>query len=403
MSMPSNGKKTKSAGMSTATSTHTTSPGGTRSGNPFPAPFDVDFHLLLNLAVGGNWPGNPDGSTVFPQEYVIDYVRVYQIAPAFDDMEHGNPAANGWYSFDNTSLPALGIITSSTDTSPAGGGTYSLDAQWGYAGSGSASGYFGGFGRNRSFEIAANMTDFQMLINPDAGQDYTLEINLQEDDDSDGSADEEFQYDCVISATGPCAVAGGGWQLVNIPLDDFVDDNTFLTGGNGVLDAVSPANGGNGELTDIVVSIISNNTNLVTFRTDNWTFIEVPADTDNDGVFDSADNCIDVANPGQQDTDFDGHGNICDGDFDNTCGPVDFTDLVGLQVVLLHRLQPVFRSQQQRRSCGFYRPRDLQEPVLYPTGTQRHRRVQLNGVRAQFSLIYIQAFPADLLISRAVS
>lgn len=51
------------------------------TGGPFPAPFDVDFHLLLNLAVGGNFPGNPDGSTVFPQSYVIDYVRVYQQPP----------------------------------------------------------------------------------------------------------------------------------------------------------------------------------------------------------------------------------------------------------------------------------------------------------------------------------
>ncbi|NIR36470.1 MAG: family 16 glycosylhydrolase, partial [Gammaproteobacteria bacterium] len=52
------------------------------TGGPFPAPFDVDFHLLLNLAVGGNLPGPPDATTVFPQEYVIDYVRVYQLPPA---------------------------------------------------------------------------------------------------------------------------------------------------------------------------------------------------------------------------------------------------------------------------------------------------------------------------------
>lgn len=44
----------------------------------FPAPFNRRFHLLINLAVGGNWPGSPDGSTVFPQDLVIDYVRVYQ-------------------------------------------------------------------------------------------------------------------------------------------------------------------------------------------------------------------------------------------------------------------------------------------------------------------------------------
>jgi beta-glucanase (GH16 family) len=39
---------------------------------------DHNFFIILNLAVGGNWPGNPDGSTQFPQEFVIDYVRVYE-------------------------------------------------------------------------------------------------------------------------------------------------------------------------------------------------------------------------------------------------------------------------------------------------------------------------------------
>lgn len=46
--------------------------------NVFPAPFDQRFHLLLNLAVGGNWPGNPTSDTHFPQSMVVDYVRVYQ-------------------------------------------------------------------------------------------------------------------------------------------------------------------------------------------------------------------------------------------------------------------------------------------------------------------------------------
>lgn len=47
-------------------------------GGPFPAPFDHDFHLLLNVAVGGNWPGLPDTTTVFPQEMVVDYIHVFQ-------------------------------------------------------------------------------------------------------------------------------------------------------------------------------------------------------------------------------------------------------------------------------------------------------------------------------------
>ncbi|MEV4417582.1 family 16 glycosylhydrolase [Catellatospora sp. NPDC049609] len=39
--------------------------------------FDHPFFMLLNVAVGGNWPGSPDGSTVFPQQMLVDYVRVF--------------------------------------------------------------------------------------------------------------------------------------------------------------------------------------------------------------------------------------------------------------------------------------------------------------------------------------
>ncbi len=40
--------------------------------------FDKPFFLLLNLAVGGDWPGNPDATTPFPAIMAVDYVRVYQ-------------------------------------------------------------------------------------------------------------------------------------------------------------------------------------------------------------------------------------------------------------------------------------------------------------------------------------
>lgn len=45
------------------------------------APFDSMFHFLLNVAVGGNFPGNPNGSSVFPQTMTVDWVRVYQSVP----------------------------------------------------------------------------------------------------------------------------------------------------------------------------------------------------------------------------------------------------------------------------------------------------------------------------------
>ncbi|QQL44103.1 glycoside hydrolase family 16 protein [Sulfuriroseicoccus oceanibius] len=45
---------------------------------PYPAPFDQPFHLIINLAVGGNWPGVPNATTPFPALMRVDYVRVYQ-------------------------------------------------------------------------------------------------------------------------------------------------------------------------------------------------------------------------------------------------------------------------------------------------------------------------------------
>lgn len=46
---------------------------------PYPAPFDQPFFVQMNLAVGGNWPGDPDEYTNFDNaEFKIDYVRVYQ-------------------------------------------------------------------------------------------------------------------------------------------------------------------------------------------------------------------------------------------------------------------------------------------------------------------------------------
>ena len=38
--------------------------------------FDHPFYIIMNLAVGGYWPGDPDGSTQFPQQLVVDYVHV---------------------------------------------------------------------------------------------------------------------------------------------------------------------------------------------------------------------------------------------------------------------------------------------------------------------------------------
>jgi beta-glucanase (GH16 family) len=48
---------------------------------PYPAPFNQPFYIIMNLAVGGIYGGNPDASTVFPGEMQVDYIRVYDETP----------------------------------------------------------------------------------------------------------------------------------------------------------------------------------------------------------------------------------------------------------------------------------------------------------------------------------
>ncbi len=163
------------------------------------------------------------------------------------------------------------------------------------------------------------MVDFTFWINPDAGQSYNLELNLQDDDNGDqlitDGIDDEFQFTCVVSPSGPCAVSGGGWQKITVPLTSFVDDNSFLNGGNGVLDA-DP--NGNGQLVNIVIAIISTSGSNIGFRTDYWAF-NGPLDDDEDGVANAIDNCLLVDNADQVDSNNDGYGNLCDADLNDDC------------------------------------------------------------------------------------
>jgi beta-glucanase (GH16 family) len=40
--------------------------------------FHQEFFFIFNIAVGGNWPGSPDATTIFPQQMKVDYIRVFQ-------------------------------------------------------------------------------------------------------------------------------------------------------------------------------------------------------------------------------------------------------------------------------------------------------------------------------------
>jgi uncharacterized protein YjdB len=89
----------------------------------YPAPYDQPFYLILNLAVGGNWPGNPDQTTLFDEnaELKIDYVRVYQkdsydenVQKPVSDITFRDPDTTGNY-INNSDFSVNEDLTDRTD------------------------------------------------------------------------------------------------------------------------------------------------------------------------------------------------------------------------------------------------------------------------------------------------
>jgi beta-glucanase (GH16 family) len=78
-----------------------------------------DFYILLNIAVGGTWPGNPDGTTVFPQQMFVDYVRWYQpgtcgATPTFTPVQSPSMTASKTASATATKTPAATFTMTAT-------------------------------------------------------------------------------------------------------------------------------------------------------------------------------------------------------------------------------------------------------------------------------------------------
>ena len=55
--------------------------------------FHQPFFIILNLAVGGSWPGNPDSTTPFPDTMFVDYVRVYQLSTGVGEENSTVPSS----------------------------------------------------------------------------------------------------------------------------------------------------------------------------------------------------------------------------------------------------------------------------------------------------------------------
>ncbi|WP_223702178.1 carbohydrate binding domain-containing protein [Sutcliffiella deserti] len=103
----------------------------TSAGNPapfaYPAPFDQEFYLILNLAIGGWYGGGPDETTELPGEMLVDYVKVYELTgrnyrepvePVFEAEElpaDAKMAIDGNYVYDPNFEQGFTTISSSSD------------------------------------------------------------------------------------------------------------------------------------------------------------------------------------------------------------------------------------------------------------------------------------------------
>ncbi|MCT8137048.1 carbohydrate binding domain-containing protein [Anaerobacillus sp. CMMVII] len=100
----------------------------TSNGNPakfsYPAPFDQEFYIILNLAIGGWYGGNPNDTTPFPGEMLVDYVRVYELTgrdyrepvePVFAPVElpaDAKVAVDGNYVYDTNYEKGFTVLRS---------------------------------------------------------------------------------------------------------------------------------------------------------------------------------------------------------------------------------------------------------------------------------------------------
>jgi beta-glucanase (GH16 family) len=197
---------------------------------PYPAPFDQHFYILLNLAVGGNFPGSPDGSTPFPATMEVDWVRVYSgEEPAVEPADPGtipevviyatdpNETVDLVFGEDYTGFEPFGSgssfnnnNTTDRDFSPAFGVTTG-DGYGAQVGQFAIVGFAGGFATGYEtlhFKAKGLNNDLIRVKFLDAGE--YVDINL--------------------AASGYATALGNGWYQVSVPMVDFagVDTATAL-------------------------------------------------------------------------------------------------------------------------------------------------------------------------------
>jgi len=142
----------------------------------YPAPFDQDFYMILNLAVGGWYGGAPDAETVFPNQVKVDYVRAYEkasydapVEPSYEAEElptDAKVAVDGNYVYDTDFAEGFTTLQTNDDVANNWDPTY-----WNFL----KLDEFGGDG-SVSTEVVADDTFAKVDITSGGNQTYALQL-----------------------------------------------------------------------------------------------------------------------------------------------------------------------------------------------------------------------------------
>ena len=188
---------------------------------PYPAPFDQPFYILLNLAVGGNFPGFAIDNSVFPATMEVDWVRVYSGEDALVPADPGiTPEAVVFATDPNVTedLAPPGVDNfgsgAAFDFSFAGDPDFSPAMQV-TSGEGYGAGVHVGFVALTGYApgFAAGFENFVFKVKGDPANLASFEVKFI------GGTDTSVLYD--IPNYAGTQVLGNGWYQVSIPMSDF--------------------------------------------------------------------------------------------------------------------------------------------------------------------------------------
>lgn len=184
------------------------------------------FYLILNVAVGGNWPGSPDETTSFPTSMLVDFVRVYQ----WNDLMAGDPPAldleeETWGQFVDEGLAVHAIqegfdVLGQIEINSFGGGgepevteaSEAIDGasslQFAYPGSNWGGAFFEMDGQDMSAYSSGHL-NFSLKY-PDDFKD--VEVKLESSGQSSAAA---------VFLVNYTPEENDGWMVYKIPMADF--------------------------------------------------------------------------------------------------------------------------------------------------------------------------------------